>query len=331
MSEPLLEISDLAVTFPVGRREINVVDGVSLSVQKGETVGVVGESGSGKSMTALSILRLLPAPGRVSRGTIRLEGQDLLALPEKAMREVRGGKVAMIFQDPMTSLNPVFTVGDQIAESVRLHRDLRGSAAWAEAVAALKRVHIPDAERRAKQFPYELSGGMRQRVMIAMALACRPTLLLADEPTTALDVTVQAQILALLAELRRETGMGVLFITHDLAVVAETCDRVVVMYSGRVMEAADVRTLFRSPAHPYTQGLLASLPEGAGEGAKRLNFIPGQPPANAGAVSGCPFRTRCPKVMPGICERPLPTIQLSDAQTVRCHLYTVGNQEGATC
>lgn len=327
---PLLRIEDLAVSFPASSGETTVVDGVSLTLNRGETVGVVGESGSGKSMTALSVLRLVPEPGRISRGKIQLDGTALLSLPEKAMRSVRGGRVAMIFQDPMTSLNPVFSVGDQIAESVRLHRGMRGKAAWAEAVEALRRVHIPDPERRARQYPFELSGGMRQRVMIAMALACRPAVLLADEPTTALDVTVQAQILSLLSELRREEGMGVLLITHDLSVVAETCDRVVVMYSGRVMESADAATLFSNPSHPYTQGLLASLPDSLPEGEKRLHFIPGQPPANAGAVSGCPFRARCPKVLPGICEKPLPTLPLAPGHIVRCHLYTEEGKQ-ASC
>ena len=298
-----------------------VVDGVSLTLNRGETVGVVGESGSGKSMTALSVLRLVPEPGRIVQGKITLDGQDLLALPEKAMRSVRGGRVAMIFQDPMTSLNPVFTVGEQIAEAVRVHRNLRGAAAWAEAIAALRRVHIALPERRARQYPYELSGGMRQRVMIAMALACEPDVLLADEPTTALDVTVQAQILALIGEIRREMGMAVLLITHDLGVVAETCDRVLVLYAGQVMETADVHTLFRDPKHPYTQGLLASLPESAPEDAKRLPFIAGQPPSAASAPAGCPFRPRCPKAIPGVCEKPLPTTEISPGHIVRCHLY----------
>jgi peptide/nickel transport system ATP-binding protein/oligopeptide transport system ATP-binding protein len=326
--EPLLVIEDLAISFPSPNGDALVVDGVSLTVGKGETVGVVGESGSGKSMTALSVLRLVPEPGRIARGKITLNGRELLPLPEKAMRSVRGGQVAMIFQDPMTSLNPVFPVGEQIAEAVRLHRNLKGKAAWDEAVDAMRHVHIAEPERRARQYPHELSGGMRQRVMIAMALACRPAVLLADEPTTALDVTVQAQILTLIGELRRETGMGVLLITHDLGVVAETCDRVVVLYAGRVMESTDAATLFANPAHPYTQGLLASLPESAPEDATRLNYIPGQPPANPGRVTGCPFRSRCPKVMPGICEQPLPTVNLTPGHTVRCHLYTHPSPRG---
>jgi len=269
-TEPLLSLENLSVAFPSrsGKGElVRVVDGVSLTLARGETLGVVGESGSGKSMTALSLLRLVPEPGRIVEGRITLDGQNLLALPEKAMRNVRGGRIAMIFQDPMTSLNPVFTVGEQIAEAVRVHRGLKGKAAKNEAIEALRRVQIALPERRIRQYPHELSGGMRQRVMIAMALACEPDVLLADEPTTALDVTVQAQILALIARLGRETGMAVLLITHDLGVVAETCDRVVVLYAGQVMETADARTLFALPAHPYTQGLLASLPESAPAGA----------------------------------------------------------------
>ena len=320
---PLLVLEDLAVAFPGARRgeSVAVVEGVSLTLRRGETLGVVGESGSGKSMTALSLLRLIPEPGRITRGTIRLDGADLLALPEKAMRAIRGGRIALIFQDPMTSLNPVFTVGEQIAEAARVHQGMNRRDAWAEAVRALARVHITEPERRAHQYPYELSGGMRQRVMIALALACRPDVLLADEPTTALDVTVQAQILALLAELRRDEGLAVLFITHDLSVVAETCDRVTVMYAGQVMETADTTTLFADAAHPYTQGLLASLPERAPDDAVRLSFIPGQPPANAQAVSGCPFRPRCSRIIPGVCDKPLPTVTLAPGHVVRCHLY----------
>ena len=319
---PLLSIENLAIAFPGPRgTQTRVTDGVSLSVRRGETVGVVGESGSGKSMTALSILRLIPEPGRIVQGKITLDGQDLLALPEKSMRSIRGGKAAMIFQDPMTSLNPVFTVGEQIAESVRLHRSIKSKRdAFDEAIDALKRVQITLPERRATQYPHELSGGMRQRVMIAMALACQPALLLADEPTTALDVTVQAQILALINGLRRDTGMAVLLITHDLGVVAETCDDVVVLYAGQVMETADVQTLFSKPSHPYTQGLLASLPEAVPEGTTRLPYIKGQPPSNAQSITGCPFRPRCPQAVPGLCEKPLPTITLAPGHVVRCHL-----------
>ena len=311
--EPLLAIKDVSIAFPGARGSQNLVtDGVSLSVYPGEIVGVVGESGSGKSMTALSILGLIPEPGRIVQGKITLNGVDVRSLSEKQLQDVRGGVAAMIFQDPMTSLNPVFTVGDQIAEAVLLHRKVENrKSAYAEAIESLRRVQIPSPERRAAQYPYELSGGMRQRVMIAMALACRPALLIADEPTTALDVTVQAQILLLINKLCLENEMSVLFITHDLGVVAETCDRVVVLYAGQVMETANVHDLFAEPAHPYTRGLLASLPESTPEGATRLPYMNGQPPANASAISGCPFRTRCPDAMVGICDKPLPTTAIS--------------------
>ena len=328
---PLLQVDHLAIAFPPRQRggdSVRVVDGVSLHMRRGETLGVVGESGSGKSMTALALLRLVPEPGQIVGGGIRLGETDLLALPEKAMRAVRGGRIAMIFQDPMTSLNPVFTVGEQIAEAVRVHRGLAKSEAWAEAVAALGRVHIADAARRAGQYPHELSGGMRQRVMIALALACQPDILLADEPTTALDVTVQAQILALLNELQEREGLAILLITHDLGVVAQSCDNVIVMYAGQIMEAAPVGDLFARPAHPYTQGLLASLPENTPAGADRLPFIAGQPPV-AGTVTGCPFRPRCPRAIPGVCETPLPTTTLAPGHTVRCHLYPAPPSEVA--
>ncbi len=324
-SEPLLALNDVSIAFPGTNGVLNrVTRGVSLSVHRGEVVGVVGESGSGKSMTALSVLGLIPEPGRVVEGTITLGGQDVLSLSEKQKQAIRGGVAAMIFQDPMTSLNPVFTVGEQIAEAIRLHRDVKGRpGVREEAIEALRRVQIPSPERRAAQYPYELSGGMRQRVMIAMALACRPALLLADEPTTALDVTVQAQILALINQLRAESGMAVLLITHDLGVVAETCDRVVVLYAGQVMESADVYTLFARPSHPYTRGLLASLPEAIPEGATRLPFIKGQPPTDASAITGCPFRARCPEAVPGLCENPLPKVNLGPDHLVRCHLRVI--------
>lgn len=319
---PVLEINDLAIGFGRENDAGLVVDGVSFTVSAGETVGVVGESGSGKSLTALSILGLLPQGGRQVRGTVQVAGQSVADLDARGLRRLRGGQVAMVFQDPMTSLNPVFTVGEQIAESVRLHRGLRGRAAWDASVEAMRQVHIADPARRARQYPHELSGGMRQRVMIALALASAPKLLLADEPTTALDATVQAQILALLGELREKTGMGVLFITHDLGVVAEVCDRVIVMYAGKIMEAASVRTLFARPAHPYTRALLHSLPEHLPSDAARLRFIPGQPPAPGALRDGCPFRTRCDRYLPGVCEKPLPTVNVQPGQTVRCHLYT---------
>ena len=311
--EVVLEIEGLSVAFG----DAKVVEGVSLTLRRGETVGIVGESGSGKSMTALSVLRLLPEPGRIAAGSVRLDGQELLTLPEKALRGVRGGKIAMIFQDPMTSLNPVFPVGEQIAEVVRLHKRLDRRAAKIAAIEALRRVRIPDPARRAAQYPHELSGGMRQRVMIAMALAAEPEVLLADEPTTALDVTVQAQILQLIRELQAETGMAVLMITHDLGVVAETCERVLVMYGGQIMEEASALDLFAAPAHPYTRGLLASLPENAVSG--RLIAIPGQPPQRPGRLPGCPFMPRCPHALPGLCDKPLPIVRVAEDHTARCH------------
>jgi len=322
VSEPLLSLENLEVSFPAGA----VVRGVSLSVKRGETLGVVGESGSGKTMTALSALRLVPEPGRVTAGKIVFEGKNLLELSEKDMRQIRGGRIAMIFQDPMTSLNPVFTIGDQIAESVALHKGVSKSEAKLAAIEALRRVQIPDAERRAQQYPHELSGGMRQRAMIAMALASEPDVLLADEPTTALDVTVQAQILTLIRKLQQELGMAVIFITHDLGVVAQVCDRVAVLYGGQVMEEADVYTLFADPKHPYTQGLLNSLPErtlappNSGAGGA-LNFIPGQPPTRPSEISGCPFRPRCSQTIDK-CVEPLPTAILPKGHLVRCHRVT---------
>ncbi|WP_395142243.1 ABC transporter ATP-binding protein [Armatimonas sp.] len=315
MSEPLLSLENLEVSFPAGA----VVRGVSLAVSRGETLGIVGESGSGKTMTALSALRLIPEPGRVTAGRILFEGQDLLSLPEKDLRSIRGGRIAMIFQDPMTSLNPVFSIGNQIAESVRLHKRVSKFDAWEAAVAALRRVQIPDPERRARQYPHELSGGMRQRAMIAMALASEPEVLLADEPTTALDVTVQAQILTLIRQLQQELGMAVIFITHDLGVVAQVCDRVAVLYGGQVMEEAGVHTLFSSPKHPYTRALLESLPELAH--GSRLNFIPGQPPTRPSEISGCPFRPRCSEAIDK-CAEPLPTTILPKEHLVRCHRVT---------
>jgi oligopeptide/dipeptide ABC transporter ATP-binding protein len=260
---------------------------------------------------------LVPEPTCITGGSIHLGETDLRALNEAQMRGVRGRRIAMIFQDPMTSLNPVFTVGEQIAESVRRHRGKSRAEAWDGALEALKRVHIPDPERRARQFPHELSGGMRQRVMIAMALASEPEVLLADEPTTALDVTVQAQILTLIRELQREFGMAVLMITHDLGVVAETCDRVVVLYGGQVMETADVKTLFTNAQHPYTQGLLRSLPEATPAGARHLPFIPGQPPV-PGTVVGCPFQPRCERAQER-CHAPLPAILRPNGHAIHCH------------
>jgi peptide/nickel transport system ATP-binding protein len=297
---PLLDVRGLVTRFQTEASELRAVDGVSFAVPGGATVGVVGESGSGKSVTALSILRLVAdPPGRVVGGEIWFEGRDLLKLSEREMRALRGDRISMIFQEPMTSLNPVLTVGDQVAEPLILHRSMNRRAARAEATELLRKVGIADPARRAGEYPHQLSGGMRQRVMIAMALACRPKLLIADEPTTALDVTIQAQIIELLDELRKELGMALLLITHDLGVVAESCDRVVVMYAGHVVEQADARALFERPRHPYTAGLLRSIPTfqtaQAGDRA-RLQEIPGMVPRLDQLPAGCRFQDRCPRV-----------------------------------
>jgi oligopeptide/dipeptide ABC transporter ATP-binding protein len=292
---PLLEIEDLSVSFHTEHGVARVVDHVSFTVDAGRIVGLVGESGCGKSVTARAIMRLLPSPPALIEGRrVALEGQDLLALAERAMRDVRGNRIGMIFQEPMTSLNPTFPVGFQIGETLRLHRNLGTSAIRARVLELLRMVGIGAPERRFQQYPHELSGGLRQRVMIAMALACHPKLLIADEPTTALDVTIQAQILELLVRLRDELGMAILLITHDLGVVAEYADEVVVMYAGKLVEWADVRGLFREPHHPYTQGLLGSMPRLAGT-AGRLPTIPGTVPGPFERPQGCPFATRCPR------------------------------------
>ena len=295
----LLTVQDLQTHFFTGEGVVRAVDGVTLSVRPGETLGLVGESGCGKTVTALSILRLVPdPPGRIVGGTICFDGRDLLRLPEEEMRSIRGCAISMIFQEPMTSLNPVFTVGEQVAEGIRHHQKLSRREAWDRAVEVLRRVKIPDPARRAYEYPHQLSGGLRQRVMIAMALALGPRLLIADEPTTALDVTIQAQIIELLMGLQEEMQMAVILITHDLGVIAETADRVVVMYAGRVVEEASAEQLFETPLHPYTQGLLESLPKlEAGKRHKRLTAIPGLIPNLLDLPTGCKFAPRCPKVI----------------------------------
>ena len=295
----LLTIQDLQTHFFTGEGVVRAVDGVTLSVRPGETLGLVGESGCGKTVTALSILRLIPnPPGRIVGGTICFEGRDLLRLPEEEMRSIRGCAISMIFQEPMTSLNPVFTVGEQVAEGIRHHEKVSRREAWDRAVEVLRRVKIPDPARRAYEYPHQLSGGLRQRVMIAMALALGPRLLIADEPTTALDVTIQAQIVDLLMGLQEEMQMAVILITHDLGVIAETADRVVVMYAGRVVEEASAEQLFETPLHPYTQGLLESLPKlETGKRHRRLTAIPGLIPNLLDLPTGCKFAPRCPKVI----------------------------------
>jgi len=312
MTTPLLEVDHLKTHFFTRDGVVRAVDGVSFSIAAGETLAVVGESGCGKSVTSLSILRLIASPpGRIVAGRLLFEGRDLLALSEEQMREVRGNAISMIFQEPMTSLNPALTVGRQIAESLTVHRGLSRHEAMGKAVDMLRRVRMPEPERRVSQYPHELSGGMRQRVMIAMALACGPKLLIADEPTTALDVTIQAQILELMRELASETGAAIILITHDLGVVAEMAQRVVVMYAGHKVEEAPVDELFARPRHPYTRGLLGSMPHLgdsiAAEGAKRLVEIPGMVPSLKDAQPGCLFAPRCPNALPQ-CTREAPLL-----------------------
>ena len=289
-----LSVRGLQVTFFTDEGEVRAVDGVSFSIAAGRTCALVGESGCGKSVTALSILRLVPdPPGKIVGGEILFGEQNLLELSGRQMRGVRGNEIAMIFQEPMTSLNPVFTIGDQITEAVELHRDMHGAAAWEHATEMLRQVGIAEPGQRISEYPHQMSGGMRQRVMIAMALSCDPTLLIADEPTTALDVTIQAQILDLLKQLQQQNNMSVLLITHDLAVVAENADDVVVMYASKIAERAPVGALFEQPLHPYTQGLLRSLPR-LGEQSERLTVIPGAVPDPLSFPSGCKFHPRCP-------------------------------------
>ena len=315
MEEMVLDVKGLRTVFFTNSGLFKAVDDVSFSVRRGETLAIVGESGCGKSVTALSVMRLVPdPPGRIVGGSIMLEGTDLLSLDESEMRAIRGNRISMIFQEPMTSLNPVMRIGDQITEAVRLHRQMSRKEATSRAVEMLRLVKIPEAERRAHEYPHQLSGGMRQRAMIAMALACRPALLIADEPTTALDVTIQAQILALILELQKELGMGLVLITHDLGVVAQTAQRVVVMYAGRKVEEADVETLFASPRHPYTRGLMASipsLPSLSTNADAPLVEIPGMVPSLTNLPKGCAFAPRCGLVM-ARCREEYPPLQAWD-------------------
>jgi len=316
---PLLEVRNLKVYFPIDEGVVKAVDDVSFTIHEGETLGIVGESGSGKSVTALTVMRILASNGRIMGGQILFRGRDLLTLPEKEMQRIRGNEIAMIFQDPMTCLNPVLSVGDQLSEAIILHQKVKKKEAWERATEMLRRVRIPLPDERMKQFPFELSGGMRQRVMIAMALSCNPSLLIADEPTTALDVTIQAQILELIAELQQEFNMAVQMITHDLGVVAEICDRVVVMYAGRVAETGMTQEIFRQPKHPYTEGLLACLPR-LDEKRSRLHPIEGQPPNLAKLPPGCPFVLRCPKRFPECIDVKPPLYQVSESQSSACLL-----------
>lgn len=319
---PLLEITDLKTQFSTRAGLVRAVDGVSFSIDRGELLGLVGESGCGKSITALSIMRLISPPGQIVDGSISFNGEELISATPARLRELRGNDIAMIFQDPMTSLNPVYSVGDQIAEALRLHRGLSRKEARVAAIEAMREVAIPAPETRVDDYPHQLSGGMRQRIMIAMALACDPELLIADEPTTALDVTIQAQILELLNELRRTRDLAVLLITHDLGVVAEVADRVCVMYTGKIVEEAGVDEIFAAPKHPYTQGLLKSVPKlsSGGQRAEKLSTIEGTVPTPTELPPGCHFAPRCPFKMAECEEGAIPFFKVGEGK-VRCLLY----------
>jgi len=317
----LLEVKDLRTVFHTSDGLVPAVDGVSFSVEKGRTLGIVGESGCGKSVTSLSVMRLIASPGQIEAGSITFGGQELLELPEEEMRAIRGKSIAMIFQEPMTSLNPVFTIGEQIAEAVRIHERADETKAKARAIEMLERVGVSLARQRYDAYPHEMSGGMRQRVMIAMALSCDPALLIADEPTTALDVTIQAQILDLLRKLKAEERCALMLITHDLGVIAEMADDVVVMYAGEIVESAAVEPLFERPAHPYTRGLLSSIPQLGTTKDSRLNVIRGSVPNPLFYPKGCRFEPRCPHAMPVCREHHPPLVAVEPGREVRCFLY----------
>jgi oligopeptide/dipeptide ABC transporter ATP-binding protein len=320
MNQPLLSVQNLSTFFHTETGVARSVDGVSFDVGAGETLGIVGESGCGKSVTALSILRLIQQPGRIEAGSrIEFEGKDLVTLDDAGMRNIRGNRISMIFQEPMSALNPVFTVGDQVAEVARVHGTGSRRDAWDQAVEMLKLTGIPSAEERAKQYPHQLSGGMRQRVLIAMALMMKPALVIADEPTTALDVTIQAQILDLLKDLQNKFGTSILMITHDLGVIAETASRVLVMYGGEIVEEADVGVLFADAHHPYTEGLMHAMPQ-ITESRERLNVIPGTVPPPTAWPSGCRFRDRCQYAWEKCEAEHPPLYQIGERHTSRCHL-----------
>ena len=315
----LLAVRGLTVAFDTGGRVLPAVNDVSFSLGRGETLGLVGESGCGKSLTALALLRLVPPPGRITSGRLEFEGRDLMALDEREMRRVRGARIGLVFQEPMTALNPVLTVGDQIAETLAVHGRSAGREARARAVELLAAASVPDPERRAGDYPHQLSGGLRQRALIALALACEPALLIADEPTTALDVTIQAQILDLLHDLKARFDLSLLLITHDLGVVAQRANRVAVMYAGRIVEQAPVRALFRAPKHPYTQGLLASIPGGLA--GTRLHAIEGTVPSPGTLEDACAFAPRCPHRVDACSARVPPLAPVGEAHEVRCVLF----------
>jgi peptide/nickel transport system ATP-binding protein len=320
----LLSIKDLSVHFDTEDGVVKAVQGVSYDVHEGKTLAIVGESGCGKSVTSLSIMGLIPdPPGKVVNGSIKFRGVDIVGASEKTMRKIRGNDIAMIFQEPMTSLNPVYTVGQQIVEAVELHSEMKGHAAWAHAIEMLRKVGIADPDQRVHEYPHQMSGGMRQRIVIAMALACSPKIILADEPTTALDVTIQAQILDLISELQRQFHTAMILITHGLGVIAETAHRVIVMYTGKIVEQADVDDLFSDPRHPYTQGLMGSVPRldaGHTRHTGKLAEITGMVPDLCALPSGCTFRHRCPKAM-DVCRKEAPElVEVSANHWGRCHL-----------
>jgi len=323
----LLEVNNLSTEFPVKGGIVKAVDNVSFALDSGQTLAIVGESGSGKSVTVLSIMGLLSSPGRVAQGSVTFCDRSLFDLTATEYRKLRGSEMAMIFQEPMTSLNPVYRVGEQIAEAVRAHTDMDKKAAWAHTIEMLAKVGIPSPQMRARDYPHQMSGGMRQRVMIAMALACNPRLLIADEPTTALDVTIQAQILDLINRLQGETGMAVLLVTHDLGVVSEVADSVVVMYGGRIVESSDVASLFASPMHPYTLGLLKSIPQIDDAQVERLYMIRGSVPNPLELPAGCAFSDRCDYCLKR-CLLEKPESRLVNGHIVSCHLYD-GTEEGS--
>ena len=323
----VLSVENLSVDFSVKGRQVRILSDINFVLHRGETLGIIGESGCGKSMTALALLRMVPSPpGRISAGRVLLNGEDLVQVSEKRIRSVRGGEISMIFQEPMTSLNPVYTIGNQIAEAVRRHKRIARAAAWKEAVDLLDMVHIPAPERRVREYPHQLSGGMRQRVMIAMALACEPTVLIADEPTTALDVTVQAQIFDLLKEIQVTHGTCIVLITHDFGAVSEMADRVLVMYAGHTIEEGALDEISDDPRHPYTQGLLRSMPEIVDDPTDirvRLPEIPGSVPDLLRGMEGCPFAPRCPSAMSQCRELP-GYMRLGNHRSVKCWLASDG-------
>jgi len=323
MNDPVLSVEDLHTYFSTYAGVVPAVHGVSFPIARGETLCIVGESGCGKSVTALSIMRLIDSPGKIVKGKIHFQGENLLALPERAMRDIRGNRISMIFQEPMTSLNPVHRIGRQIGEAIRLHQAVSAGNARDRVVELLDRVGISDPARRMASFPHQLSGGMRQRVMIAMALACDPELIIADEPTTALDVTIQAQILDLMNKLRHEAGASILLITHDLGVVSEMADWVIVMYAGRIVERASATDLFEAPKHPYTLGLMDSLPEmdDPPPGNRKLHAIPGMVPSLLGLPDGCPFRDRCPRAFEPCGEKEPVLVEVTRDHWASCWLY----------